>query len=64
MSVGRPLTRPGVAAVCGRAVYDVSRKESFDHVTAWLAELEVYATFPNLVKMLVANKIDLVRAPF
>jgi hypothetical protein len=42
-------------------VYDVTRRDSFDHVTAWLKELEVYATFPNLVKMLVANKIDLVR---
>lgn len=39
-------------------VYDVSERSSFDHVTMWLDELNVYATNSNLIKMLVANKID------
>jgi len=39
-------------------VYDVSERSSFDHVTMWLDELNVYSTNNNLVKMLVGNKID------
>ena len=41
------------------AVYDVSRRESFDHITMWMQEVDVYST-NKLVKMLVGNKIDLV----
>lgn len=40
-------------------VYDVTSRESFDHVQDWLSELDIYATNPNLVKMLIGNKIDL-----
>lgn len=43
------------------AVYDVSNRESFNDVTMWLNEVDVYATSDRLVKMLVANKIDKVR---
>jgi Ras-related protein Rab-18 len=39
-------------------VYDVTDRHSFDHITMWLNELEVYATNGNIVKMLVGNKID------
>lgn len=39
-------------------VYDTTDRASFDHITMWLNELEVYATNANIVKMLVANKID------
>eukprot|EP00035_Acanthoeca_spectabilis_P007695 m.140965 g.140965 ORF g.140965 m.140965 type:complete len:204 (+) comp14047_c0_seq1:137-748(+) len=39
-------------------VYDVSNRESFNDVTMWLNEVDVYATSDRLVKMLVANKID------
>jgi len=39
-------------------VYDTTDRASFDHITMWLNELEVYATNANIVKMLVGNKID------
>jgi len=39
-------------------VYDVSSRQSFEKLEPWLQELQTYATKPNLVKMLVGNKID------
>lgn len=39
-------------------VYDVSSKQSFNKLDAWLNELETFATKHDLVKMLVGNKID------
>ena len=39
-------------------VYDVSSKESFEGLEVWLNELDTYATKKDLIKMLVANKID------
>eukprot|EP00041_Stephanoeca_diplocostata_P039707 m.1637536 g.1637536 ORF g.1637536 m.1637536 type:complete len:199 (+) comp25929_c0_seq1:363-959(+) len=39
-------------------VYDASSRKSFDDITMWLNELEVYATNGRIVKMLVGNKID------
>ena len=45
-------------------MYDVSERSSFDHVTMWLDELNVYSTNNNLVKMLVGNKIDKVGRAF
>lgn len=40
------------------AVYDVSSRETFQHLETWLNELDTYATKKDLVKMLVGNKID------
>jgi len=39
-------------------VYDVSRRESFNDLQIWLNEVEMYSTNPNVVKLLVGNKID------
>lgn len=39
-------------------VYDVCSRQSFSRLDAWFDELETYATNPNIVKMLVGNKID------
>jgi len=39
-------------------VYDVNNRDSFEHITMWLNELEMYATNTGIVKMLVGNKID------
>ncbi|CAH1788303.1 unnamed protein product [Owenia fusiformis] len=39
-------------------VYDVSSKQSFTKLDAWLSELETFATKHEIVKMLVGNKID------
>ncbi|CAG0882258.1 unnamed protein product [Cyprideis torosa] len=39
-------------------VYDVSSRQSFSKLEMWLNELETYSTRSEIVKMLVANKID------
>ena len=45
-------------------VYDVSCPSSFENLSTWLNECEAYSTdkAENIVKLLVANKIDLVCA--
>ena len=40
-------------------VYDVTRRESFDHLGRWLQEARQNAANPDLVLMLVGNKADL-----
>ena len=40
------------------SVYDVSSKQSFNKLDAWLNELETFSTKQDMVKMLVGNKID------
>ena len=39
-------------------VYDVSRRDSFDHLNVWLNELEMYNNYGDPVKLLVGNKVD------
>jgi Ras-related protein Rab-18 len=39
-------------------VYDVTSRPSFQKLEAWLSELETFSTKQDIVKMLVANKID------
>ena len=43
-------------------VYDVTSRSSFENLQTWLSECENYCTdqADNIVKLLVANKIDLV----
>ena len=57
-----PLMTGGAHGVI--LVYDVSSRESFEHVTMWLQELELYTKQPDqagggVVRMLVGNKIDI-----
>lgn len=41
-------------------VYDVTSKETLQNLEEiWLQEVELYGTEPDIVKMLVANKVDL-----
>jgi len=40
-------------------VYDVASRTSFTKLDMWLNELQTYANRPNIVKMLVGNKIDM-----
>ena len=40
-------------------VYDISSRKSFEDVQSWLNELHQYASFPNVVTILVGNKADL-----
>lgn len=39
-------------------VYDVASKDTFSKLDVWLNELETFANKPDIVKMLVGNKID------
>ena len=42
------------------AVYDVSRRETFDNLKdIWLREVDMYNGNGSVVKMLVANKVDM-----
>eukprot|EP00918_Siedleckia_nematoides_P057242 GHVU01124856.1.p1 GENE.GHVU01124856.1~~GHVU01124856.1.p1 ORF type:complete len:216 (+),score=21.02 GHVU01124856.1:137-784(+) len=45
-------------AVGALLVFDLSKKQSYDHVTKWLAELRQHAD-ENIVILLVGNKSDL-----
>ena len=42
-------------------VYDVANRESFDALPKWLADVEEYAP-SGLVKIIVGNKVDMVRS--
>ena len=39
-------------------MYDVSNRQTFDHLQAWYTELETYTTCKDVVKMIVGNKSD------
>lgn len=44
-------------------VYDVTRSETFESLEhIWINEWEMYSTVEAAVKMVVGNKVDLVRA--
>ncbi len=43
-------------------VYDVTKPETFNNIKNWDENLGYYTNNPNIVKMLVGNKIDLVSA--
>ncbi len=40
------------------SVYDVTRRQSFTSVEHWLNEVENYSTNPDVIKLLVGNKVD------
>merc|ERR1719247_2407850 len=57
----RSITRSYYRGATGALlVYDVSRRDSFNHVSRWLNEAREYAN-PNMVIMLIGNKCDLER---
>lgn len=39
-------------------MYDVTSRESFENLNVWFSELETYSSSEDVVKMIVANKID------
>lgn len=39
-------------------VYDVTKQVTLQKLDSWLSELEIYGTKPNMIKMIVGNKID------
>ena len=57
----RSITRSYYRGASGALlVYDISRRETFNHVTRWLEEARANAS-ANLVIMLIGNKCDLER---
>lgn len=47
--------------LCPAAVYDVTRAESFENLERiWMKEVDIYSNIEDAVKMVVANKVDLV----
>ena len=40
------------------AVYDVTNRESFDAIPSWIKESDMFATQPELVRLLIGNKVD------
>ena len=47
-------------ALLSDAVYDVTNRSSFERLEHWMTEVDTYSTRGEAVKMLVANKIDMV----
>lgn len=44
------------------AAYDVTRRATFDSIAeVWMKEVDMYSTVDDAVKMVVGNKIDMVR---
>jgi hypothetical protein len=42
-------------------VYDVTRRETFEDLERiWMKEVDIYSNIEEAVKMVVANKVDLV----
>ena len=45
-------------------MYDVTRRETFENLEdIWMREVDMYSTVEDAVKMVVANKVDLVCPP-
>ena len=40
-------------------MYDITRRESFNHIVTWLEEARQNSNNPNLAVMVVGNKADL-----
>jgi Ras-related protein Rab-2A len=57
----RSITRSYYRGATGALlVYDISRRDSFNHVSRWLNEAREFAN-PNMVIMLIGNKADMHR---
>eukprot|EP01065_Artemidia_motanka_P033415 TRINITY_DN4040_c0_g1_i1.p1 TRINITY_DN4040_c0_g1~~TRINITY_DN4040_c0_g1_i1.p1 ORF type:complete len:228 (+),score=47.75 TRINITY_DN4040_c0_g1_i1:62-685(+) len=55
----RAVTRSYYRGAAGAVmVYDVTRRQTFNHITSWLSDARDL-TNPNTVMMLVGNKVDL-----
>jgi Ras-related protein Rab-2A len=55
----RSITKSYYRGACGALlVYDVTRRQSFNHLAKWLEEAKKHG-IPRLVIMLVGNKTDL-----
>jgi Ras-related protein Rab-18 len=39
-------------------VYDVTNRETFDALKTWWNEINTYCSSPDVVKMLIGNKVD------
>ncbi|KAG7578759.1 F-box associated interaction domain [Arabidopsis thaliana x Arabidopsis arenosa] len=58
----RSITRSFYRGAAGALlVYDISRRETFNHVASWLEDVRHYASTHNMSIILIGNKCDLVR---
>lgn len=39
-------------------VYDITRRDTFEHLGDWMSELEVYSNIQSSIKMVIGNKSD------
>ena len=39
-------------------MYDITKKETFEHLKDWMVELETYSNIQNSVKIVIGNKLD------
>jgi GTPase SAR1 family protein len=44
-----------------KIVYDVSKRETFNDLKTWWEEVNTYCSSPDIVKMIIGNKVDKVR---
>jgi len=54
-SITRSYYRGAASAII---VYDISRRDTFEHVASWLEDCRKYSS-PNIVVMLIGNKCDI-----
>ena len=55
----RSITRSYYRGAAGAlVVYDITRRETFDHLASWLEDARQHAN-PNMTIMLIGNKTDL-----
>lgn len=55
----RSITRSYYRGAAGALlVYDITRRETFDHLASWLEDARQHAN-PNMTIMLIGNKADL-----
>lgn len=47
-----------IYAYCCILVYDVSNRDTFDALNTWWNEVNTYCSSPDVVKMIVGNKVD------
>jgi GTPase SAR1 family protein len=46
------------SCICPQKVYDVTSRETFDALPTWFNELETFTNSPDVVKIVVGNKLD------
>jgi GTPase SAR1 family protein len=51
----------GVCTNLINSSYDITNTKSFENIKNWAQELSTHSTYNDIVKLLVGNKLDLVK---